>query len=86
MDIPQELKSMLGGGMGPTKQKAARLVVDLASTGGASEFIRVDNAHVSGVSVITGGAWPAEVPIGPIWRSQGGGLDTHDTELGRLRP
>ncbi len=41
--------------MGPTKQKAARLVVDLASTAGASEFIRVDNAHVSGVSVITGG-------------------------------
>ena len=41
--------------MGPTKQKAARLVVDLASTAGASEFIQVDNAHVSGVSVITGG-------------------------------
>ena len=55
MEIPPELKSMLDGGMGPTKQKAARLVVDLASTAGASEFIRVDNAHVSGVSVITGG-------------------------------
>ena len=41
--------------MGPTKQKAARLVVDLASTAGASEFIQVGNAHVSGVSVITGG-------------------------------
>ena len=46
---------MLDGSMGPTKQKAARLVVDLASTAGASEFIQVDNAHVSGVSVITGG-------------------------------
>ena len=46
---------MLDGTMGPTKQKAARLVVDLASTAGASEFIPVDNAHVSGVSVITGG-------------------------------
>ena len=46
---------MLDGGMGSTKQKAARLVVDLASTAGAAEFIRVDNAHVSGVSVITGG-------------------------------
>ena len=55
MEIPPELKSMLDGGMGSTKQKAARLVVDLASTAGASEFIRVDNAHVSGVSVITGG-------------------------------
>jgi hypothetical protein len=31
------------------------LVVDLASTAGASEFVRVGNAHVSGVSVITGG-------------------------------
>ncbi len=41
--------------MGPTKQKAARLVLDLASTAGASEFVKVDNAHVSGVSVITGG-------------------------------
>ena len=55
MEIPPELKSMLDGGMGSTKQKAARLVVDLASTAGASEFIQVDNAHVSGVSVITGG-------------------------------
>ena len=46
---------MLDGSMGPTKQKAARLVVDLASTAGATEFIEVENAHVSGVSVITGG-------------------------------
>jgi len=46
---------MLRGAMGPTKQKASRLVVDLASTAGASEFIRVQQAHVSGVSVITGG-------------------------------
>ncbi|GIS91755.1 MAG: hypothetical protein CM1200mP21_00500 [Candidatus Poseidoniales archaeon] len=41
--------------LGPTKQKAARLVVDLASTAAATEFIEVENAHVSGVSVITGG-------------------------------
>ena len=55
MGMPSELASMLEGSNGPTKQKAARLVVDLASTAGTSEFIRVDNAHVSGVSVITGG-------------------------------
>ena len=55
MEVPPELASMLEGSSGPTKQKAARLVVDLASTAGASEFIRADNAHVSGVSVITGG-------------------------------
>ena len=46
---------MLDGKHGPTKQKAARLVVDLASTAGATEFIRCEHAHVSGVSVITGG-------------------------------
>ena len=55
MDIPDDLRSMLEGGHGPTKQKAARLVVDLASTAGASECVRVEHAHVSGVSVITGG-------------------------------
>ena len=55
VEIPSELKSMLTGSMGPTKQKAARLVVDLASTAAATEFIEVENAHVSGVSVITGG-------------------------------
>ena len=46
---------MLSGEQGPTKQKAARLVVDLAASAGASEFTRCKHAHVSGVSVITGG-------------------------------
>jgi len=55
MDIPSELAAMLDGAEGTTRQKAARLVVDLASTAGATEFIRCDHAHVSGVSVITGG-------------------------------
>ena len=55
MDVPSELESMLEGSLGRTKQKAARLVVDLASTAGVDDFIEVDNAHVSGVSVITGG-------------------------------
>ena len=55
MEVPEELTSMLDGDYGPTKQKAARLVVDLASTAGAEEFIRISHAHVSGVSVITGG-------------------------------
>ena len=55
VDVPSELNSMLIGQHGPTKQKVTRLVVDLASTAGASEFVRVSNAHVSGVSVITGG-------------------------------
>ena len=76
---------MLDGSMGPTKQKAARLVVDLASTAGATEFIQVDNAHVSGVSVITGGM-ASEGSSPTSLETPRGGLDTHDTELGRLRP
>ncbi len=55
MNVPDELILMLDGKHGPTKQKAARLVVDLASTAGATEFVRCEHAHVSGVSVITGG-------------------------------
>jgi len=55
VEIPLELQSMLSGERGPTKQKAARLVVDLAASAGASEFTRCKHAHVSGVSVITGG-------------------------------
>ena len=55
MDIPDTLAAMLAGEHGPTKQKAARLVVDLASTAGATEFIACANAHVSGVSPLTGG-------------------------------
>ncbi|MBD50585.1 MAG: hypothetical protein CMB08_01520 [Euryarchaeota archaeon] len=55
MEVPDELLSMLHGEQGPTKQKAARLVIDLASTAGSEKFIRCDNSHVSGVSVITGG-------------------------------
>jgi predicted aconitase/predicted aconitase with swiveling domain len=55
VNVPDELILMLDGKHGPTKQKAARLVVDLASTAGATEFVRCEHAHVSGVSVITGG-------------------------------
>ena len=55
MRLPDRLAEMLSGSDGPTRQKAARLVVDLAHSAGAEGFITVDNAHVSGVSVITGG-------------------------------
>ena len=55
MDLPERLSSQLAGEEGPTRQKAARLVVDLAVTAGAQGFVNVDHAHVSGVSVITGG-------------------------------
>ncbi len=55
MDIPAPLAAMLAGDHGPTKQKAARLVIDLASTAGATEFVPCAHAHVSGVSPLTGG-------------------------------
>ena len=55
MSIPDELADMLNGEQGPTRQKAARLVVDLASVAGSKEFVRCSDAHVSGVSVLTGG-------------------------------
>ena len=43
MEIPSELMSMMSGEHGETKQKAARLVVDLASVSGAKEFIKCNN-------------------------------------------
>ena len=55
MELPPALESMLSGSDGPTRQKAARLVIDLAKTAGAQGFIEVNHSHVSGVSVITGG-------------------------------
>ena len=55
MEIPEPLAKMLAGESGPTKQKAARLVVDLAASAGADSFVECTHAHVSGVSVITGG-------------------------------
>ena len=55
MDLPERLAQQLAGKEGATRQKAARLVVDLAVTTQASGFVEVAHAHVSGVSVITGG-------------------------------
>ena len=65
MDLPPRFASQLAGDEGPTRQKAARLVVDLAGTAGASGFVEVDHAHVSGVSVITGGHI-ASFPLRPF--------------------
>jgi predicted aconitase/predicted aconitase with swiveling domain len=55
MDLPPMLSAQLSGKHGLTRQKAARLVVDLAYTAQSQGFVEVDHAHVSGVSVITGG-------------------------------
>ena len=55
METPSRLLAQLRGEEGVTRQKAARLVVDLAYTARADGFIEAVHAHVSGVSVITGG-------------------------------
>ena len=55
METPSRLLAQLRGEEGVTRQKAARLVVDLAYTAQADGFIEAVHAHVSGVSVITGG-------------------------------
>ena len=55
METPPRLLAQLRGEEGVTRQKAARLVVDLAYTAKADGFIEAVHAHVSGVSVITGG-------------------------------
>ena len=55
MEAPNRLLAQLSGAEGATRQKAARLVLDLAETAGAEGFVEAVHAHVSGVSVITGG-------------------------------
>ena len=55
MEIPPLLESMLRGERGQAKQMGARLVLDMADTAGAESLIPAVHAHVSGVSVITGG-------------------------------
>ena len=55
MEPPARLLGQLAGEEGKTRQKAARLVIDLADTANADGYIPAVHAHVSGVSVITGG-------------------------------
>ena len=55
MEPPVRLLGQLAGEEGKTRQKAARLVIDLADTANADGYLPAVHAHVSGVSVITGG-------------------------------
>jgi predicted aconitase/predicted aconitase with swiveling domain len=55
MEPPERLTAQLAGVEGKTRQMGARLVLDLAETTKADGFVEVAHAHVSGVSVITGG-------------------------------
>ena len=42
MQLPKRLSEQLEGREGPTRQKAARLVVDLARVAKAESFVEVD--------------------------------------------
>jgi predicted aconitase/predicted aconitase with swiveling domain len=55
MEPPQRLVEQLEGKEGKTRQMGARLVLDLADTTKAQGYVEAVHAHVSGVSVITGG-------------------------------
>jgi len=48
-------QAMLAGEMGPAKQMAMRLLLDLAAAAGATELLTIQGAHLSGVSPLTGG-------------------------------
>ena len=54
MEPPVRLLGQLAVEEGKTRQKAARLVIDLADTANADGYLPAVHAHVSGASVITG--------------------------------
>jgi len=55
VELSSDQQAMLSGSLGPTKQKAIRLLIDLGDAAGATELIPITHAHVSGVSPLTGG-------------------------------
>ena len=55
MNLNSELKKMLEGAQGTTKQKAIRLLIDLGKAANAKKLVSVVSALVSGVSPLTGG-------------------------------
>ncbi len=48
-------QAMFDGALGPAKQMAMRLLLDLAAAAGAKELTPIRSAHLSGVSPLTGG-------------------------------
>jgi len=55
ISINDNQEAMLAGEKGAAKQMAMRLLLDMAAASGASELIRIQSAHLSGVSPLTGG-------------------------------
>ena len=54
MELPERLASMLAGDEGLTRQKAARLVVDLAKTAGSDGFVNVLDVVIM-ANILVGG-------------------------------
>lgn len=50
-----EQRAMLAGDRGRARQMGMRLLLDLAAMAGADSFVRIQSAHLSGVSPLTGG-------------------------------
>jgi predicted aconitase/predicted aconitase with swiveling domain len=55
MALNDHQQAMLNGALGPAKQMAMRLLLDMAAAAGAAELIPIQGAHLSGVSPLTGG-------------------------------
>jgi predicted aconitase/predicted aconitase with swiveling domain len=55
ISLNSEQEAMLSGRRGRAKEMAMRLLLDLAATAGATEWVAVAGAHLSGVSPLTGG-------------------------------
>lgn len=55
MDLNSEQKAMLAGEMGVAKQMGMRLILDMAAAAGANRLLKIETAHLSGVSPLTGG-------------------------------
>lgn len=55
MELNDEQKAMLNGERGVAKQMGMRLVLDMAAAAGATNLVKIETAHLSGVSPLTGG-------------------------------
>ena len=53
--LNDDQRSMLAGEQGRARQMAMRLLLDLAATAGAERLVKIESAHLSGVSPLTGG-------------------------------
>ncbi len=55
INLNDNQQAMFDGRYGAAKQMAMRLLLDMAAAAGATELVPITNAHLSGVSPLTGG-------------------------------